>query len=102
MYVVRKKDNARFYAMKLIDKNFIMQNNKEGIVQNERDIMVSMENQVITPLHFAFETRFYIAFVMEYCAGGELFFHLRKLGRLREADAKYYFVEICIGMAYLH
>jgi serum/glucocorticoid-regulated kinase 2 len=27
---------------------------------------------------------------------------LRKLRRLNESDAKYYFVEICIGMAYLH
>jgi len=31
-----------------------------------------------------------------------LFYHLRKLKRLNESDAKYYFVEICIGMAYLH
>jgi len=53
-------------------------------------------------LHYAFETKFYIAFVLEYCAGGELFYHLRKLKRLNEQEAKYYFVEICIGMAYLH
>jgi len=64
--------------------------------------MVKMDNQFITPLHFAFETKFYIAFVLDYCAGGELFYHLRKLRRLSEMDAKFYFVEICIGMAYLH
>ena len=64
--------------------------------------MISVENDFVTPLHCAFETRFYIAFVLEYCAGGELFYHLRKLHRLSEADAKFYFVEICIGMAYLH
>ncbi|CAD8067515.1 unnamed protein product [Paramecium sonneborni] len=102
VYLVRKRDNGKFYALKLIDKNFIMENQKEVIVQNERDIMVKMDNQFITPLHFAFETKYYIAFVLDYCAGGELFYHLRKLKRLNEQDAKYYFVEICIGMAYLH
>ncbi|CAD8051183.1 unnamed protein product [Paramecium sonneborni] len=102
VYLVRKKDNGIFYALKLIDKKFIMDNKKEIIVQNERDIMVKMENQYIIPLHYAFESKFYIAFVLEYCAGGELFYHLRKLKKLNEKDAKYYFVEICIGMAYLH
>ncbi|CAD8155093.1 unnamed protein product [Paramecium pentaurelia] len=102
VYLVRKRDNGKFYALKLIDKKFIMDNQKEVIVQNERDIMVKMDNQFITPLHFAFETKYYIAFVLDYCAGGELFFHLRKLKRLSEENAKYYFVEICIGMAYLH
>ncbi|CAK73848.1 unnamed protein product (macronuclear) [Paramecium tetraurelia] len=102
VYLVRKRDNGKFYALKLIDKSFIMENQKEVIVQNERDIMVKMDNQFITPLHFAFETKYYIAFVLDYCAGGELFFHLRKLKRLSEQDAKYYFAEICIGMAYLH
>ncbi|CAD8117871.1 unnamed protein product [Paramecium sonneborni] len=102
VYLVRKRDNGKFYALKLIDKNFIMENQKEVIVQNERDIMVNMDNEFITPLHFAFETKYYIAFVLDYCAGGELFYHLRKLKRLSEENAKQYFVEICIGMAYLH
>ena len=64
--------------------------------------MANMDNEFITPLNFAFETKYYIAFVLDYCAGGELFFHLRNLKRLTEEDAKYYFVEICIGMANLH
>ncbi|CAD8051958.1 unnamed protein product [Paramecium sonneborni] len=102
VYLVKKKDNGQFYALKLIDKKFIFDNSKEVIVQNERDIMVKMENQYITKLHYAFETRFYIAFVLEYCAGGELFYHLRRLKRFNEKEAKYYFVEVCIGMAYLH
>ncbi|CAD8043749.1 unnamed protein product [Paramecium primaurelia] len=102
VYLVKKKDNGQFYALKLIDKKFIFDNAKEIIVQNERDIMVRMENQYIIKLHYAFETRFYIAFVLEYSAGGELFYHLRRLKRLNEQEAQYYFVEICIGMAYLH
>ncbi|CAD8055386.1 unnamed protein product [Paramecium primaurelia] len=102
VYMVRKKDNGKFYALKLIDKKFIFENSKEIIVQNERDIMSRMNNQFVTPLHYSFETKYYIAFVLEYCAGGELFYHLRKLKRLNEQDAKIYFAEICLGMAYLH
>jgi serum/glucocorticoid-regulated kinase 2 len=32
VYLVRKRDNGKFYALKLIDKNFIMENQKEVIV----------------------------------------------------------------------
>lgn len=46
--------------------------------------MAQMDNPFITPLHYAFETKYYIAFVLEYCSGGELFYHLRKLRRLSE------------------
>lgn len=82
VYLVRKRDNGKFYALKLIDKKFIMDNQKEIIVQNERDIMSRLDNQFVAQLHFAFETKFYIAFVLDYCAGGELFYHLRRLRRL--------------------
>jgi len=30
------------YAMKILDKSFILKNKKEGIVKNERDIMVKV------------------------------------------------------------
>ena len=32
VYLVRKKDNGKFYALKLIDKKFILENSKEIIV----------------------------------------------------------------------
>ena len=104
--------NARYtlYAMKLLDKDFIIKNKKEGIVQNERDIMVKMDHPFLLKLDFAFETKSYLVFItvnftyknQEYCNGGEMFFHLRKIKKMSEDQARFYFTEICLGIEHLH
>ena len=49
-----------------------------------------------------FETKDFFVFVMEYCHGGELFYHLRKIKKMNEEQALFYFSEICLGILYLH
>ena len=39
---------------------------------------------------------------MEFCNGGELFNLLRKVRRMKEEDAKFYFVETLSAIVYLH
>ncbi|CAD8101305.1 unnamed protein product [Paramecium primaurelia] len=102
VYMVKKKSNGRFYAMKLIDKEFILQNKKQGIVQNERDIMTVLDHPFIIKLEYAFESKNFIVFVLEFCSGGELFWQLRQVKRMTEDQARFYFTEICLAMFYLH
>lgn len=64
--------------------------------------MVAVDNPFLSKLYYSFETNFYLVFVMEYCQGGELFFHLRKLKRLTEEMAKFFFVQVCMAIDYLH
>jgi serine/threonine protein kinase len=40
--------------------------------------------------------------VMDYCPGGELFFHLRRAGRFTEDRARFYTAEILCAMEYIH
>ncbi len=42
VYLVQKKDSAKMFALKLIDKKFIIENSKQVIVHNERNIMVNI------------------------------------------------------------
>ncbi|CAD8198047.1 unnamed protein product [Paramecium pentaurelia] len=102
VYMVKKKSNGRFYAMKLIDKEFILQHKKQGIVQNERDIMTVLDHPFIIKLEYAFESKNFIIFVLEFCSGGELFWQLRQVKRMTEYQARFYFTEICLAMFYLH
>ncbi|CAK90137.1 unnamed protein product (macronuclear) [Paramecium tetraurelia] len=102
VYLVRKKDSGYFYAMKLIDKNFILKSNKEIIINNERQVMEQLNSPYLAKLFYSFETKYYLVFVMEHCAGGELFYHLRKLRRLNEEQAKKYFVQVCLAIEELH
>ena len=39
---------------------------------------------------------------MDLCTGGEIFFHLNKLKKFSELQAKFYFSEILLGIEYLH
>jgi serum/glucocorticoid-regulated kinase 2 len=64
--------------------------------------MVAVESPFLSKIYSSFETLFYLVFVMEYCQGGELFFHLRKLKRLQEDQAKFFFVQVCLAVHYLH
>ena len=88
--------------MKLIDKKFIISNNKSIIVQNEHDIMINLNHPFIVNLEFSFESKHYIVFILEFCSGGELFYHLRKFKRLKESQARFYIMEMCLGLLYLH
>ena len=72
------------YALKLIEKDFIIKNKKEVIVRNERNIMTKLKHPFLLKLEYAFESKNYLGFVMEYCAGGELFYHLRRIKRMTE------------------
>eukprot|EP00398_MALV-I-01_sp_L67-1_P001060 gene1060-497_t len=39
---------------------------------------------------------------MDYCAGGELFYHLSRAGRFKEDKVRFYSSEIMLALGYLH
>ena len=64
--------------------------------------MVELNNPHVLSLEFAFETKDFVVLGLEYCPGGELFYYLRRYKRMTEDDARYCFVEILLGIQYLH
>ena len=84
---------GKLMAMKVINKEYILSNDKANIINNEKTILTCCsEHPFITKLEAAFETRSFLMFVMEFCNGGELFNLLRKVRRMKEEEAKFYFV----------
>ncbi|CAG9315296.1 unnamed protein product [Blepharisma stoltei] len=98
----RKLDSGIIYAIKIMSKSFVI--NEEKVVQilTERSIMGKVKHPFIVDLHWAFQTGRELFLVMDFCPGGELFFHLHNLGRFTEKQAKFYFAEILLGLEYLH
>ena len=88
--------------MKVIKKELLEKENKVRQVLNERKIMELLEHPCIVKLHWSFQSKTKLHFVMDFCAGGELFYHLHNVGRLTEQQAKFYFAEIVLGIEYLH
>ena len=68
--------------MKLIDKEMIVKHKKKRIIINERNIMKDSFHPFLIELKYAFETEKYLIFIVEYCAGCELFGLIRRFRRL--------------------
>ncbi|CAG9319496.1 unnamed protein product [Blepharisma stoltei] len=102
VFQVRKKDTGHLYAIKTINKKFLINEDKIFQILNEKDIMVKAQHPFIVKLYWAFQTRENLHLVMDLCPGGELFFHLHNLGRFTEEQARFYFGEILLGLEYLH
>lgn len=94
---------GKLMALKVINKGYILENEKQNIIENERAILeLCSGHPFITQLYLSFETRNYLVFAMEYCNGGELFNLLRKVRRMTETQAKFYFLETLAALGHLH
>lgn len=68
----------------------------------ERYILEAFKSNFLVKLHYAFQSEFKLYLVVDYMAGGELFYYLRKYVRFHENIAKFYATEIICGLEYLH
>ena len=105
VYLVRKKDTQRVYAMKVLSKKVIVQKKEIAHTLGERNILVRTamaDSPFIVGLKFSFQTATDLYLVTGYMSGGELFWHLQKAGRFNEARAKFYIAELILALQHLH
>ncbi|KAI4284694.1 MAG: hypothetical protein L6R38_001212 [Xanthoria sp. 2 TBL-2021] len=105
VYLVRKKDTQRLYAMKVLSKKVIVQKKEVAHTLGERNILVRTamaESPFIVGLKFSFQTATDLYLVTSYMSGGELFWHLQKAGRFNEGRAKFYIAELILALQHLH
>ncbi len=100
--LVKVRKNGQVYAMKCISKKLVHKRNNTASAKAERDIMARIDHPFIVNLKCAFQTNSKLFLVMEFLAGGELFFHLSKQGLLKEDTAKFYVAEIVLALEHLH
>ncbi|OHT11067.1 AGC family protein kinase [Tritrichomonas foetus] len=100
--LVQKKDTGEIFAIKSIQKSRLVESGKSETVIAERNIMMKAHHPFIVSLCFAFQTpsKFYLG--LEYAPGGELFYHMDKLGVIQIDDARLYTAEIGLALSYLH
>lgn len=99
---VRKKDNGRIYAMKVLNKKNILENNELEHTKTEKDILQKLIHPFLVNLNFSFQTQDRLYFIMDYVNGGELFYHLQKEHKFTPERVKFYSAEIILGLEYLH
>jgi len=101
MLVKGTQDN-KVYAMKMLRKENVIKRNQQEHTKTERAVLEAVSHPFIVQLHFAFQTPKKLYMVMEFCPGGELFYHLSRTGRFSEGRAIFYTSEVTSAIAYLH
>lgn len=99
---VRKIDNGKMYAMKVMKKTFVLENEQLEHIMAERHILAAFENPFIMTLHYAFQSKSNLYLVMELYSGGELLDHLHKKGKFTEPEARFIVAELTIALGHLH
>lgn len=105
VFQVKKWDNDRIYAMKVLSKKLIVKKKEIAHTIGERNILVrtsTAASPFIVGLKFSFQTPTDLYLVTDYMSGGELFWHLQKEGRFPEDRAKFYIAELVLALEHLH
>lgn len=105
VFQVRKNDNGRIYAMKVLSKKKIVQKKEVAHTIGERNILVRTSTEAfpfIVGLKFSFQTPTDLFLVTDYMCGGELFWHLQREGKFTEKRAKFYIAELVLALEHLH
>merc|ERR1712232_1180632 len=90
------------FAMKMLRKENVIKRNQVEHTKTERNVLEAVSHPFIVVLHYAFQTPKKLYFVLEFCSGGELFYHLSRAGRFSESRCRFYASELLLALAYLH
>ena len=103
VYLVTNKFNNKKYALKVINKNKLMQIYADcRLVQNEVEIHSKLNHPNIIRLYSMKETNNEIQILLEYAQNGNLFDIIQKNNGLDELKAFEYFIQIVNAVYFLH
>uniref|UniRef100_A0A8C2QQ55 Protein kinase C n=1 Tax=Cricetulus griseus TaxID=10029 RepID=A0A8C2QQ55_CRIGR len=101
--LVRLKKNDQIYAMKVVKKELVHDDEDIDWVQTEKHVFEqASSNPFLVGLHSCFQTTSRLFLVIEYVNGGDLMFHMQRQRKLPEEHARFYAAEICIALNFLH
>ena len=102
VYLVEKKDNNMLYAMKVLNKCKVFNDNLKRYAITERNVLSAIDHPFIVKLRYAFQNSEYLFLIMDYYPGGDLGTYLMEEGVFSERKAKIYTAEIILALEELH
>ena len=102
MFLVREIKTGEMFALKVLRKDNIIKRNQVEHTITERSVLEYIRHRFIVGMRMAFQSKDKLYFVLDYCAGGELFFQLGKIGKFPEPRARFYAAEIILALSYVH
>lgn len=101
--MVELRRTRRIYAMKVIKKALVTDDEDIDWVQTEKHVFETASNHpFLVGLHSCFQTPSRLFFVIEFVRGGDLMFHMQRQRHLPEEHARFYAAEISLALNFLH
>ena len=98
VYLAKCRLDSQYCALKFIKKDTITSAKKVKMLENEKNILFSIKHNNLIDLYYAFETKNYIVFGLEYCPNGNLYNYLQKMKTVSEEESKLIFYQILQGL----
>lgn len=102
VFQVKKKENGKIYAMKVLRKSEIVKRKIVKHTNSERTVLAAVQHPFIVDLRFAFQTDSKLYLILDYIPGGELFKRLDEVEEFSESEARFYGAEVVLALGYLH
>ncbi|XP_053569879.1 serine/threonine-protein kinase greatwall isoform X2 [Bombina bombina] len=102
VYLARRKNNSRLFAVKVVKKADMINKNMVHQVQAERDALAMSKSPFIVHLYYSLQSTNNIYLIMEYLIGGDVKSLLHIYGYFDEDMAIKYSCEVALALDYLH
>ncbi|KAI9508187.1 AGC/YANK protein kinase [Russula earlei] len=100
--VVQHKQTRDLYALKYINKAKCVRMKAVANVIQERRLLEEIDHPFVVNLRYAFQDDENCFFVLDLMLGGDLRFHLDRLGSLSEETVRFYMAQLSSALCFLH
>jgi protein kinase A len=100
--LVKHKTTKQYHAMKVLDRQKVVKLKQVEHTLNEKLILQAITLPFIVHLDYSFKDNSNLYMVLEFVNGGEMFSHLRNVGKYSEEDTMFYASQIVLAFEYLH
>lgn len=102
VFLVENKLNGRYYAMKRIRKDVLIEKKQIENTQNEKKILLNLEHPFLLGMSYVIQNDLRIYFFLDFIEGGNLYQNLFKVKRFNEKAVKFFAAQLVLAFGFLH